>query len=99
LAAVVLAVSANVVGSVHGGLSTPRILTLRELPPWKYYGYLLLYNVAYVLDDGLMLTLAVVTLSRRKLQERAGRWLKLVSGSVMLVLGAVLIGRPAWLVW
>ena len=76
-----------------------RILTLRELPAWKYYGYLLLYNVAYVLDDGLMLTLAVVTLSRRKLQERAGRWLKLVSGSVMLVLGAVLIGRPAWLVW
>jgi hypothetical protein len=28
-----------------------RILTLRELPAWKYYGYLLLYNVAYVLDD------------------------------------------------
>ncbi|HSL52568.1 MAG TPA: glutaredoxin domain-containing protein [Candidatus Deferrimicrobiaceae bacterium] len=76
-----------------------RILTLRELPAWKYYAYLLLYNLAYVLDDGLMLTLAVVTLSRRKLQERAGRWLKLVSGSVMLGLGAVLIGRPAWLVW
>jgi hypothetical protein len=76
-----------------------RILTLRDLPPWKYYGYLALYNVAYVLDDGLMLALAVVTLSRRKLQERGGRWLKLVSGSVMLALGAVLIGRPAWLVW
>ncbi len=76
-----------------------RILTLRDLPPWKHNGYLALYNVAYVLDDGLMLALAVVTLSRRKLQERGGRWLKLVSGSVMLALGAVLIGRPAWLVW
>jgi glutaredoxin len=76
-----------------------RILTLHELPAWQYYGYLLLYNVAYVLDDGLMLALAVVTLSRRKLQERAGRWLKLASGSVMLALGALLIGRPAWLVW
>jgi hypothetical protein len=76
-----------------------RILTLRELPVWKYYGYLVLYNVAYVLDDGLMLALAVLTLSRRKLQDRAGRWLKLVSGGVMLGLGAVLIGRPAWLVW
>jgi hypothetical protein len=76
-----------------------RILTRHELPVWKYYGYLALYNVAYVLDDGLMLALAVVTLSRRKLQERAGRWLKLVSGSVMLGLGAVLIARPGWLVW
>jgi glutaredoxin len=76
-----------------------RILTLHELPVWKYYGYLALYNVAYVLDDGLALALAVVTLSRRKLQEGGGRWLKFVSGSVMLGLGAVLIVRPAWLVW
>ena len=76
-----------------------RILTLHELPAWQYYGYLALYNVAYVLDDGLMLTLAVATLSRRKLQERAGRWLKLVSGGVMLGLGVVLIARPAWLAW
>jgi glutaredoxin len=76
-----------------------RILTLHELPGWKYYAYLVLYNAAYVLDDGLMLALAVVTLSRRKLQEQGGRWLKLASGSVMLGLGALLIGRPAWLVW
>jgi glutaredoxin len=76
-----------------------RILTLRALPAWEYYGYLALYNAAYVLDDGLMLALAVVTLSRRKLQEQGGRWLKLVSGSVMLALGAVLVARPAWLVW
>jgi hypothetical protein len=76
-----------------------RILTLHELPGWKYYAYLVLYNAAYVLDDGLMLALAVVTLSRRKLQGQGGRWLKLASGSVMLGLGALLIGRPAWLVW
>jgi glutaredoxin len=76
-----------------------RILTLRELPAWQYYGYLALYNVAYMLDDALMLGVAVVTLSRRKLQERAGRWLKLVSGGAMLGLGAVLLARPSWLVW
>jgi hypothetical protein len=76
-----------------------RILTLHALPTWQYYGYLALYNAAYVLDDGLVLVLAVVTLSRRRLQERGGRWLKLVSGGVMLGLGVVLIGRPAWLLW
>jgi hypothetical protein len=74
-----------------------RILTLHALPAWQYYGYLALYNAAYVLDDGAMLALAVVTLGRRKLQERGGRWLKLVSGIVMCALAAVLIARPAWL--
>jgi hypothetical protein len=74
-----------------------RILTLRHLPWWAYYGYLGLYNIAYMLDDGVMLTLAVVTLGRRKLQEKQGRWLKLLSGIVMLGLGVALLAQPAWL--
>jgi len=48
-------------------------------------------------DDALIVTIAVLTLGRHKLQEREGRWLKLVSGLVMLVLGAVLLARPQWL--
>lgn len=74
-----------------------QILTMQQLPAWEYYGYLVLYNLAYVLDDSLMLAIAVVTLSRRKLQERAGRWLKLTGGAVMLSLGVVLILKPEWL--
>lgn len=74
-----------------------RMLTLRQLPWWAYYGYLGLYNVAYMLDDSIILMLAVVTLGRRKLQEKEGRWLKLLSGAVMLGLGIVLLVQPAWL--
>jgi threonine/homoserine/homoserine lactone efflux protein len=74
-----------------------QILTLRQLPWWAYYGYLALYNVAYMLDDSLMLLVAVATLGRRKLQEKEGRWLKLLSGMVMLGLGIVLVARPDWL--
>jgi glutaredoxin len=74
-----------------------RILTLRQLPWWAYYGYLGLYNVAYMVDDSVMLLIAVVTLGRRKLQEQEGRWLKLISGVVMLGLGIVLIAKPGWL--
>jgi hypothetical protein len=48
-------------------------------------------------DDALMVTLAVITLSRRKVQERAGRALKLISGGVMFVLGMILLLRPEWL--
>ena len=73
------------------------ILTARDLPWWSYYGYLGLYNLAYIVDDAVMVTVAVVTLQHRRLQARAGRWLKLVSGLVMLALGAVLLARPEWL--
>lgn len=75
-----------------------QILTMQPLPTWTYYGYLGLYNLAYVLDDSLMVTIAVVTLSRRKLQERAGRWLKLASGVVMAGLGTILLLAPEWLI-
>lgn len=74
-----------------------RVLTDQALPSWAYYGYLALYNLAYMADDSLMLAIAVVTLSSQKLQERGGRWLKLVSGMVMLALGLVLLLRPDWL--
>jgi len=75
-----------------------QILTLQQMPSWEYYGYLGLYNLAYIFDDSLMVMIAVVTLSRRKLQERAGRWLKLISGLVMVGLAAVLLLQPKWLI-
>lgn len=73
------------------------VLARQELSTLGRMAYLGLYNLAYIADDGLMVTVAVVTLSRRRLAERAGRWLKLVSGAVMLALGALLILRPEWL--
>ncbi len=76
-----------------------RILTMHQLEGWLYYGYLLLYNAAYMFDDVIILGIGAVTLSRRRLQEREGRWLKLVSGLVMAGLGLVLIAKPEWLAW
>ena len=75
-----------------------QILTLQHMPSWKYYGYLGLYNLAYIFDDSHMVMIAVVTLSHRKLQERAGRWLKSTSGLVMAGLGAILLLQPKWLI-
>jgi glutaredoxin len=74
-----------------------RVLTEQALPNWGYYGYLALYNLAYMADDSLMLAIAVITLSSRKLQERGGRGLKLLSGIVMLALGLMMLLRPEWL--
>jgi cytochrome c biogenesis protein CcdA len=70
-----------------------RILTLKQLDAASYYGYLLLYNAAYMLDDVIVLAIGVITLTRHRLQENEGRWLKLASGLAMVGLGVYLIFR------
>lgn len=74
------------------------VLAQQELSTAAHYAYLGLYILGYIADDALMVTLAVLALSNRKLSEHTGRWLKLVSGAVMLALGAILILRPDWLI-
>jgi glutaredoxin len=71
-----------------------RILTLREPGGFGYYGYLLLYNAAYMFDDFIVLGIGIITLSQKRLQEHEGRWLKLISGTVMTGLGLYLLAMP-----
>ena len=74
-----------------------RVLTLQEIPSWRYYAYLGLYDLAYVFDDTLVLLIAVAALGTRRLSERAGRWLDGLSGLLLVGLGALLVLRPEWL--
>jgi hypothetical protein len=74
-----------------------RLLSLSELPPAGYYLYLALYNLIYVVPLVLIVLVFVRTLGARKLTEREGRLLKLLSGSMMLELGALLLVAPEWL--
>lgn len=74
------------------------VLTQQGLSPAAHYGYLGLYILGYVADDMLMVGSAVLALSSGRLGERGARRLKLLSGCVMLALGAVLLLRPQWLV-
>ena len=74
------------------------VLAQQQLSTAAHLAYLGLYIVGYIADDALMVTLAVLALSKGKLTERAGRGLKLLSGLVMLALGLVLLLKPQWLV-
>jgi glutaredoxin len=73
------------------------VLTQQGLSPGAYYAYLGLYILGYIADDSVMVGVAVMALGNGKLGERGGRVLKLLSGCVMLALGAVLLLRPQWL--
>ncbi|MGZ5050198.1 MAG: glutaredoxin family protein [Methylobacter sp.] len=98
LGAVVLAVLVQIVEfmctSGFPALYT-RILTMKQLDDFSYYSYLLLYNAAYMFDDVIVLAIGIVTLSQRRLQEKEGRWLKLISGLAMLGIGIYLLVEPS----
>lgn len=71
-----------------------RILTLEDLPPSSYYLYLVFYNVIYVVPLLIIVLAFTFTLGSRKLSEREGRILKLMSGLMMLSLGCLLLLAP-----
>jgi glutaredoxin len=100
LSVTALAIAVNFVELLcSAGLSAvyTAVLAQQELSPAVHYGYLGLYILGYIADDSLMVGIAIVALGSGKLGERGGRLLKLLSGCVMLVLGAVLLLRPQWL--
>jgi glutaredoxin len=74
------------------------VLTQQDLSASAHYAYLGLYILGYMADDSLMVATAVVALNSRKLTEKGGRLLKLLSGLVMLALGLIMLTRPEWLV-
>lgn len=71
-----------------------RLLTLRDAGPAQHYLYLGLYNLVYVIPLAVIVTVFAFTLGARKLSEREGRLLKLLSGLMMLQLGALLVLAP-----
>jgi hypothetical protein len=74
-----------------------RLLTLSGLSPAERYFYLALYNFIYVVPLALIVLAFVRSMGARKLTEREGRLLKLLSGAMMLELGVLLLVAPEWL--
>jgi hypothetical protein len=97
LGTVVLALAANtyeLLCTAGFPLVFTRILTLSNLRPLEYYLHLLLYNVVYILPLATVVAVFSFTLGSRKLSEAQGRVMKLVSGLMMLGLGAVVLVNP-----
>lgn len=70
------------------------ILANSPIPIIMKYFYLILYQVFYMLDDMIIVIIAVMTLSSKKLTERYGKLLKLIAGLLMLILGLILLIKP-----
>jgi glutaredoxin len=68
-----------------------RILTLQHLDSLSNYGYLLLYDFAYMLDDLILLGIGIATLKQIGTHEYQGRLSKLLSALMMTGLGIYLL--------
>lgn len=75
-------------------LAYTKILASHNLPTYQYYLYLLVYIFFYILDDLLIFLLAVFTLRLTKVSDKYLKYVKLISGLVLLILGLIMIFKP-----
>ena len=68
-------------------------LSLRHLPTLEYYGYILLYDLFFMLDDLAIFSLAVLALDTTVGTRYAG-YCKIIGGTVLIGLGAVMVFWP-----
>lgn len=72
-----------------------RVLSLQpHLSPAARYAYLALYNVAYVVPLGLIVTAYGLTLRRIELTARRARALKALSGALLVLFGLLFVFAP-----
>jgi len=76
-----------------------RVLTLSQISTLSYYLYLLLYTFVFMLDDLIIFSLAVITLSRIGFTEKYNYWATLIGGLLILILGILLIFKPEFLMF
>ncbi|MDH5299337.1 MAG: hypothetical protein OEV91_10000 [Desulfobulbaceae bacterium] len=68
-------------------------LALRQLPRLHYYGYILLYDLFFMLDDLIIFTLAALAVTTTVGMKYA-RQCKLLGGVVLILLGLAMLFRP-----
>lgn len=70
------------------------ILSLSDLNSLSYYLYLLLYTIVFMLDDMIIFSIAIITLSKIGFTDKYTKWSMLIGGLLILILGILLIFRP-----
>lgn len=99
---IILAFVVNVVELVcSAGLPVvfTQVLSLSNLLPWQYYGYMLLYIFFFMLDDLFVFVVAMVTLQATGINTKYSRLSHLIGGIAMLIIGLLLIFKPELLMF
>ncbi|MBU0618910.1 hypothetical protein KKD62_01600 [Patescibacteria group bacterium] len=99
---IVLAFAVNLVELVcSAGLPAifTQVLALNHLPTWQYYLYLLLYILFFMLDDLVVFGVAMITLKAVGIETKYARYSRLIGGSLMIIIGILMLFKPEWLMF
>ena len=97
---VVLAISVNLVELIcSAGLPVlfTQILSLNNLSESQYILYMLLYLLMFMVDDVVVFVIAMKTAELTGISTKYARNAHLVGGVLMVILGLLMIFKPAWL--
>jgi glutaredoxin len=99
---VVLAAGVNVI-ELMCSLGLPvvftQILAVNQLSPLWSALYMLIYIFFYMLDDLIVFYLAMSTLKITTVSNSLAKYSKLIGGVIMLIVGALMLLRPEWLMF
>lgn len=76
-----------------------RVLSIQEISTSVKYFYMALYNAYYVIPLAVIVALFVFTMGKYRFEEKHAKVLKLISGTLMITLGAILVFKPDLLVF
>jgi len=74
-----------------------QVLALSNLSGWEHYGYILLYDVFYMLDDIIIFCVAAFALSSTDFTQRYAGFSKIVGGTILFLLGLMMLFAPGLL--
>jgi glutaredoxin len=76
-----------------------KVLTLSKLPLWKYYMYLLLYILFFMIDDLIIFFTAMITLHSVGIESKYARFSNIIGGLLMLIIGIIMLFKPELLMF
>jgi thiol-disulfide isomerase/thioredoxin len=76
-----------------------QVLVLNNLAGWQYYLYILAYIFFFMLDDLIVFFVAMTTLRITGLTSKYSHLSHLIGGVLMVIIGLLLIFKPAWLMF
>ena len=97
---IVLAASVNIVElACSAGLpiAFTSLLSSNKLTTFAYMMYILIYILFFLLDDIIVFVIAMKTLEVSGISTKYGKISHLVGGLIMILIGALMIFKPEWL--
>ncbi len=100
LGVISLAISVNIVElACTAGLPAlfTQILVLNKLSTPLYMLYMIIYIIAYMLDDIIVFSIAMITLKMTGITNKYNKYSHLIGGIIMLVIGLLMLIKPEWI--